>query len=388
MKIHTVGVASRVATLAVVGLVAAACGSAGGGSAHTASSGAPAKIGFVVPYSGGVAKYGQDADQAWALATEKYGTSVNGHELQLSKYDDKCTPSDAVSAVKQALGDGVVALVGPTCSGNVLATQQMAATAKVPMITQAYSPDITAKGLKYIWRMPAPDTVLNANLAKLLQKKGWVDSVGVLHDQTGFGQAEGQTITAGYKAVGVTPVVDVTYKMGATDFSGEIQKLKAAQVKTVCIEGYDPDGARIVKQMNQLGFKANICGNQELGYDDSLQVAGAALDGAQFYSVFQPDAQRLLPFTNAWKAKYGSDPNPEQYEYYLSAVTVIQALKTLTGDVTADAVNTAISKLHFDVEGVATLAFTDTGDPKCPTVLVGTIENAKAKTVQDDSQKC
>jgi branched-chain amino acid transport system substrate-binding protein len=252
------------------------------------------------------------------------------------------------------------------------------------MITGAYSPDITAKGNKYIWRMPPSDAVLNGDLAKYLVKLGWLE-VGVLHDNTGFGQAEGKTITDGYKALGVTPKADLTYQVGATDFSGEIQRLKAADVKTVCLEGYDPDTARVALQMNQLGLKVNVCGNQELAYDDSLKVAGEVLNGAHFYSVYQPDAKKLEPFTKAWRAKYNADPNPEQYEYYLSAVTAIQAIKSVKGNLTPEAVNTAISKLHFDVEGFTTLAFTETGDPKCSTVIVGTIANGKPKTVQEDS---
>ncbi|MCW2643066.1 MAG: ethanolamine utilization protein EutJ [Dactylosporangium sp.] len=382
MKARKVRALRHVAALGVVAFLSSACG-AGGGSGSGSQSG-PIKVGFVVPYSGSVARYGQDADEAWALAAEKYGVNVNGRTITPVKYDDKCTPAAAASAVKQALGSGVVALYGPTCSGNVLATQQMAAQSKVPMITGAYSPDITAKGNKYIWRMPPSDAVLNGDLAKFLVKKGWTE-VGVLHDNTGFGQAEGKTITDGYKAQGVTSKIDLTYQVGATDFSGEIQRLKSAGVKTVCLEGYDPDTARIALQMHQLGLDVNVCGNQEISYDDSLKVAGEVLNGSYYYSVYLPDSKQLAPFTTAWRAKYNADPNPEQYEYYLGAVAVIQAIKSIKGNVTAEAVNAAISKLHFDVEGFATLAFTDTGDPKCPTVLVGTIANGKPQTVQEDS---
>ena len=367
--------------LALLSPLVGACGTAGG-------SGDEITIGFVVPYSGPVAEYGKDADQAWALALDKYGAKVKGKKIHVKKYDDKCNPSDAVGAVKQAIGEGVVALIGPTCSGNVLATQKMAATAKVPMITQAYAPTITTQGSKYIWRMPASDTVLNGNLAKFLQEKGWKDNIAVVHDNTGYGQAEGQTITEGFKKLGIDPVSDITYKVGATDFSGEIQRLKSAGVTNVCLMGYDPDTARIALQMKQLGLDADICGNEVIGYADSLKAAGSALDGAYMYSVFQPDAKRTAAFNQAWKEKYGTPANPEQYEYYLSAVTAIQALKSVKGDITAESVNTAISKLDFQIEGVATLAFTDTGDPKCPTVLIGEIKNSEAKTVQDDSQTC
>lgn len=384
MKARKVRALGQVASLGVVALLAtAACGSAGAGG----SKSGPIKVGFVVPYSGSVARYGQDADQAWALAVEKYGDTVNGRKITPVKYDDKCTPAAAVSAVKQAVGSGVVALYGPTCSGNVLATEQMAAQNKTPMITGAYSPDITQKGNKYIWRMPPSDTVLNGDVAKFIVQKGW-NEVGVVHDNTGFGQAEGKSITDGLKAQGVTAKTDVTYQNGATDFSGEIQRLKSAGVKTVCLEGYDPDTAHIALQMHQLGLNVNVCGNQEISYDDSLKVAGDVLDGSYFYSVYLPDSKQLAPFTQAWRAKYNTDPNPEEYEYYLGAVTVIQAIKNVKGDLTPQAVNTEISQLHFNVEGFTTLAFTATGDPKCQTVLVGTIANGKPQTVQEDNPQC
>lgn len=370
--------------IVLVGTLTAACG----GSSVASGSSGPIAVGFVVPYSGPVAEYGKDADEAWALAVEKYGSSVNGRQIQVKKYDDKCNPSEAVGAVKQAIGAGVVVLVGPTCSGNVIATQQIAANAKIPIVTQAYAPEITAQGSKYIWRMPASATVLNGNLAVFLQKKGWRKNIAVIHDNTGYGQAEGQTITEGFKNLGITPVANITYKVGATDFSGEIQRLKSAGADHVCLMGYDPDTARIALQMQQLGLNAEICANEVLGFADSLELGGAALNGAYFASVFQPDAERTASFNKAWTAKYGTDANPEQYEYYLSAVTVIQALKSTKGDISPDSVNLAISKLNFDVDGAATLAFTSTGDPKCPTVLVGTIENVKAITVQDDSQHC
>jgi len=346
------------------------------------------KVGFVVPYSGGVADYGKDADEAWTLAAEKYGKTVNGHKIELTKYDDQCVPSAAVSAVKKALGDGVQALIGPTCSGNVLAVKDMVRARKVPLITQAYAPEITSDGGGYIFRMPPSDAVLNGNLAKYLVAQGWNNQVAIVHDGTGFGQAEGKTITDGYKAQHVDPIVDITYKTGATDFSGEIQKLKSVGAKTACLMGYDPDTARMAVQMQQLGLTINLCGGQENGYADSLDVAKGALDGMLYYSVFQPDAQRFKSFNDAWKAKYGKNANPEQWEYYLSAVTLIQAVKSIDGKVTADGLNKAITKLHFDVEGATTLAFTNTGDPKCGTVLVATNKNNQAVTIKDDTEKC
>ncbi|MPZ63667.1 MAG: ABC transporter substrate-binding protein [Propionibacteriales bacterium] len=374
----------RVGVFVVAALMAAGCGSSGTGASTESTE---VKIGFVVPYSGVVAKYGQDANHAWQLALEKYGNTVNGYKLEQVKFDEKCQPAAAVRAVRQALGADVVALLGPTCSGDVLATLQAAAQAKVPLITQAYAPDITARNSEYIWRMPASDEVLNANLAKFLKAEGFT-KIGVAHDTTGFGQAEGQTIVAGLKAVGITPVANLSYTVGATDFSGEAQKMKSAGADAVCLMGYDPDTARFAFQLRQLGVQAQICSNQAISYATSLKTAPDAVEGAYFYAPFLADDDRFKPFVDAWRAKYNETVDTEGYMYYLSAVTIIEALKTIDGEVTGEKLNEAIGKLSVDVQGLTRLAFSDTGDPKCPTVLVGTVSKGKPKVVQDDSPSC
>jgi branched-chain amino acid transport system substrate-binding protein len=370
------------APVVVAALLAAGCGaSAGAGSAGEI------KVGFVVPYSGSVAKYGQDADHAWQLATEKYGAAVGGRTLTQVKYDDKCQPSAAVGAVKQALGAGVVALIGPTCSGNVTATMAMASRQKIPLITQAYAPQITAGKTGYVWREPASDAVLNANLAQFVKGKGFT-KVGVAHDTTGFGQAEGETIVAGLRKVGIEPVATLSYKIGAADFSGEIQRLRAAGVEAVCLMGYDPETSRIAYQLRQLGINVQVFSNQAISYDDSIKVGGAAVEGAFFYAPFLTDMDRFRPFVDAWQKKYNELPDTEGYMYYLSAVTVIEGLKNVKGAVTGEKLNQAIGQLDVDVDGMTRLGFTDTGDPKCPTVLVGTVSGGKPKQVEDDSPKC
>lgn len=375
--------------LVVVAMLAVSCSSgtksdAGSGSGGTKSE---VKVGFVVPYSGIVAKYGQDADHAWQLAIEKYGSTVNGHKLSQAKFDEKCQPAAAVAAVRQALSGGVVALIGPTCSADVTATMALSAAKKIPLITQAYAPTLTTSGNKFIWRMPASDTVLNANQAEFLKSKG-SSKVGVAHDSTGFGQADGQTLVEGLKAVGIEPAAVLSYAVGSADFSGEIQRFKAANVDTVCIMGYDPATAKFAFQMKQLGLNARVCSNQAISYADSLKMGGAAIEDAFFYAAFLTDVPRFKPFVDTWRAKFNEDPDAEGYNYYLSAVTVIQALKNVSGEVTGEKLNAAIGKLNLDVDGMTTLAFTDTGDMKCPTVLMGTITGGRSALVQDNTVSC
>lgn len=381
-----------------ISLVLAACGSSSGGGSTSSggsgggssggSSGSPVTVAMVVPYSGSVADYGLEADRAFKLAFKNYGSSVNGHPIKLQKFDEKCTPSAAVVAVNQALGSNVVALNGPTCSGDVTATMALAETQHVPMLTSAYLPQITQKGDKYIWRNQASDGVLNAALAKFAASKGF-KHIAILHGNAAFSEGEGATFAAGMKAVGLTPIADVTYTDFTTDFTGQIQQIKAAHPDAVFLGGYDPDVGRIAGQMRQLGLTAQIFAGEEIAYSDSIAAGGAAVNGAYAYSEFIPTVAAVAPFVQAWKAMFGTTPNSESFSYYNSAVSIIEGLRAAGSNPTAQSLNRALASLNVKTKPTLdTIAYTSTGDQRCPTVLVGQVRDGTFHEVQNDSPSC
>lgn len=374
-------------------LALAACGSgsgssATGGSSGGKSSGSPITVAMVVPYSGSVADYGLEADRAFQLAFKYYGSTVNGHPIKLQKFDEKCTPSAAVVAVNQALGSGAVALDGPTCSGDVTATMTLAAAHHVPMLTSAYLPEITQKGDKYIWRNQASDGVLNAALAKYAASKGF-KHIAILHGSAAFSEGEGATFAAGMKAVGLTPVANVTYTDFTTDFTGQIEQIKAAHPDAVFLGGYDPDVGRIAAQMRQLGLQAQIFAGEEISYSDSVAAGGAAVNGAYAYSEFIPTRSAVQPFVQAWKSMFNAMPNSESFSYYNAAVAIIEGLRNAGKNPTAESLNTALGKLNVQTKPTLdTISYQSNGDQRCPTVLVGQVQNGSFHEVQNDSPSC
>lgn len=395
---------SRMKMCAAVGGAAAilalgACGSssskasstgtaAGSSNSGSSSSGSPITVAEVVPLSGNVADYGLQADRAWQLAFKTYGSTVNGHSIKIQKYDEKCTPSAAVVAVNQALGSGAVALDGPTCSGDVTATMHLAETQHVPMLTSAYLPSITEQGDAFIWRNQASDAVLNGNLAKFIKSKGF-SRVAILHGSSGFSAGEGQTMADGLKAVGLSPVADLTYTDGATDFTGQIQSIKAAHPDAVYLGGYDPDLGRIAGQMRQLGLNVQIFAGEEISYSDSIAAGGSAVNGAYAYSEFIPSAPQFQAFTSAWQSMFNTMPNSESFSYYNAAVAIIEGLKNAGANPTPQSLNAALGKLDVKTQPqLDTVAYTSTGNQRCPTVLVGQVVKGNFTMVQNASTSC
>lgn len=103
-----------------VGLFAA-CGSKGNAGATSGADGAklegdPVKIGLSASLTGNVASGGLRMEQAITMLTEEVNADggINGRPLELIVVDDQSTPTGAVNAVNKLIGDGVVAIVGPT----------------------------------------------------------------------------------------------------------------------------------------------------------------------------------------------------------------------------------------------------------------------------------
>ena len=96
-------------------------GCAAAGPSTRANAAEPIRVGAVLPFSGGVELYGQQAKLGLDLAVKDINAAggILGRPLQVIYADDKTRPASAVTAAQGLIqNDGVVALVGPVTSQN------------------------------------------------------------------------------------------------------------------------------------------------------------------------------------------------------------------------------------------------------------------------------
>src|SRR4051812_24271495 len=80
------------------------------------------KIGAVLPFSGGVELYGQQAKLGIDLAVKEInaGGGILGRPVEVVYEDDKTNPVAAIDATRKLIErDGVLAIVGPITSRNL-----------------------------------------------------------------------------------------------------------------------------------------------------------------------------------------------------------------------------------------------------------------------------
>src|SRR6516225_4818587 len=68
--------------VAAAGVLLTACGGGGGGG--SSGNSAPVKVGYLVPLSGNFASNGKNEENGFELGLKDFGSTVNGHKIQVT----------------------------------------------------------------------------------------------------------------------------------------------------------------------------------------------------------------------------------------------------------------------------------------------------------------
>lgn len=225
-------------------------GSAAFGSAAMAAD--PIRVGAVLPFSGGVELYGQQAKLGLDLAAREINAAggILGRPLEVIYADDKTRPASAESAMRAMVDSGVVAVVGPVTSANFNAITPIAESTKTPLL---YATNFEGgKCSHYVFSF---STVPNQDLGQLLPYVN--EAVGNTYFLLGadrvwphqmFDIAKPLIEKLGGKIVGTQ------YTQGTeTDFTPLIKQVAAAKPK-VLLFALKGDGMDFIRQADDQGL--------------------------------------------------------------------------------------------------------------------------------------
>lgn len=288
--------------LTVLALAVAACGDdddaggdaqgfsdagykAAGFKSVTIDSGQPIKIGISSALSGDVKGLGVPiADSAEAASTD----TVKGHKIEFVREDDLCTAEGGPAAADRLIKAGVVAAVGPICSGGTRAS--LAAYDKAG-ITHC-SPSATAGDLTSPTRPEGPYVtffrvpVLNADEARAQAKFAKdtlkAKSAFVVFDTDDYGKDLAEQFQKAFKDDGGKIVGSPTgYEKKQTDFKSVISSIKAAKPDLVYLAGFYGEATPFIQQLRA---EADLKNTPFLAGDgvknDEFLKAGAAAENA------------------------------------------------------------------------------------------------------------
>ena len=235
------------ALIAILALVAAACGGSDGGSDEavvevetteapatteaptTTAAPAPASdpliLASLMPLSGDLASLGPGIALGAALAVEQINAAggINGQPVVLIEGDSGCDGAVALTSLNDVIAQGAQGVMGAACSGTSLAILDTAIAAEVVMVSPSNtSPQFTKIDKKGFYARTAPSDLLQGDvLASLLVEDG-VQTVSIISRADSYGRGLAEATAAAFEAAGGTVKTIVYHATDASEFTSEV----------------------------------------------------------------------------------------------------------------------------------------------------------------------
>ena len=273
------------AILAVAGLALAGC--APTVDANPGADLAPVDIAIITSNTGPLAGYGAEYTQGFKAgldyATEGTGT-VDGRELNISYVDDAGDADKAVSAAKEAIGNGTQIIAGTASSGIALAVAEQAAQNKILYISGPAAADAITGVNEYTFRS-GRQTVQDVATAGTFIGDLNGKNILVFAQDTAFGQGNVAGVEAVLGAQGATVTGELVPE-DATEFTPFAQKIRDAAPDMVFVAWAGASTGAMWQALSQQGVFDTIPVVTGLGDIASYGAYGEASEGISFLNHY------------------------------------------------------------------------------------------------------
>jgi len=242
---------------------------------------------------------------------------IGGKKVVLIIKDSGASSEKAISFAKQLIEEEkVLAIIGPSTSGETMAIKALAEESKTPLLSCAAAEVIVNPVASYVFKTPQKDSQAVIRIFQQMKKMG-ISKIGVLSSNTGFGKAGKDQIEKLAAEHGIQIVVSEVYDSKATDLTAEVTKIKAANVQAIVNWSIEPAQAIVIKNARQLGLTIPIFQSHGFGNIGYVKAAGVAAEGVIFPAgrlliadqlpASNPQKKVLVSYKNEYEARYKED---------------------------------------------------------------------------------
>lgn len=275
------------------------------------------RIGTIQDLSGPIAGFGKQARNGMQLRVDEINEQggINGRKLKLYVEDSGYDPKKAVLAAQKLVNqDKIFIMAGHIGTAHNMAAMPVQFEKNIinffPLTgaREMYEP---VHRLKYALLSSYYDQVRMA-LPKLIKDKG-AKKVCTIYQDDEFGLEVQRGAEAGLKTAGMELAEKTSFKRGATDFSSQVAKMKAANCDLVVLGTIIRETIGTVGESRKTGFSPTFLGTSAAYTDLIHKLGGKPMDGIYAtHTVQNPyldEASQPLRFwANKYKTKFNEDP--------------------------------------------------------------------------------
>ena len=312
-------------------------------------------VGTMQDLSGPIAVLGKPVQNGMILRTEQANAAggINGRKLKLLVEDMGYDPKKAVLAAQKLVSqDKVFAMIGTLGSPPSLATMPLILDKGVlhlfPITAHHGNFDPFHK-LKFALATPYPAST-KAGLLEMIRQKG-SKRVAILYQDDEYGLEVLRGTESALKDVNVPLVEKTSYKRGATDFSSQMQRIKAANPDLIVLGTIVRETIGAMAVARQLGYNGEFFGSQAAYMPAVAKAGGKAVEG--LYAVTEtpnpyrddPKNPKLLnEWLDAYKARFNEDADLYSVIGWMIMDIFVRAAEKAGPNLTADTLVTALEQ--------------------------------------------
>ena len=351
-------------------------------------------IGSIQDLSGPLAGFGKQVRLGMMLRVDEINEQggVNGRKMRLIVEDSGYDPRRAVLAAQKLVNqDKVFAVVGHIGTAPNMAAMPIQFEKNVINffpVTAAREMYEPFHRLKYSFAATYYDQIRLA-APKLVKEKNAKKVCSVYQDDE-FGLEVLRGAEAGVKSIGMEVAEKTSFKRGATDFSSQVARMKAAGCDFVVLGTIIRETIGVIGESRKTGFSPTFLGSSAAYTDLIHKLGGKAMDGLYAtHTVQHPyldeTSQPIRFWANKYKTKFNEDPTVFSAYGYTLVDAFAKGAQKAGANLSTDSFIKAMDSIAIapDIFGSAEMTFSPTKRLGSDASRISQIQDGKWKVVSE-----
>ncbi len=317
-------------------------------------------IGSIQDLSGPIAAFGKQVRFGMQLRVDELNEQtggIHGRKIKLLIEDSQYDPKKAVLATQKLVNqDKIFAMVSHLGTTSNLAAMPIQFAKNVPNLSpitaskEMYEP---FNKLKFGFTASYYDQ-MRVHLPKLVKEKG-SKTVCTIYQDDDFGTEVMQGAEAGLKTIGMALSEKTTFKTGATDFSSQVARMKAANCDFVVLGTIIRETIGTIGTAKRSGFNPVFFGSSA-AYTDLIHKLGTrAMDGLYAAMTVQNPyldsaSQPLRFWATKYQTKFNEEPTVFSVYGYAAVDNFITAAQKAGPNLTTESLVKALETTTFPTD--------------------------------------
>lgn len=355
-------------------------------------------IGSIQDLSGPIAAFGKQVRFGMQLRVDELNEQsggIHGRKIKVLIEDSQYDPKKAVLAAQKLVNqDKIFAMVAHLGTTSNLAAMPVQFAKNVPNLSpitaskEMYEP---FHKLKFGFSASYFDQ-MRIFVPKLVKEKN-AQKVCTIYQDDDFGTEVMQGAEAGLKTIGMTLAEKTSYKTGATDFSSQVARMKAANCDFVVLGTIIRETIGTIATAKRSGFNPVFFGSSAV-YTDLIHKLGTrAMDGLYAAMTVQhpyldDTSQPVRFWATKYQTKFGEEPTVFSVYGYAAVDNFISAAQKAGPNLTTDGFIKALESTVIppDIFGSPEVRFGPNKRQGSNVTRLSQIQEGKWKVISDYAQ--